>query len=399
MVVTDDPRRWYDKARGRIPKAAEQGEISDNDVKSIFDLLDSLDPEVDTVEYRTSDGYTKTLASKTLANYSTRLRLAATELKGDLLDQDTEGIHQLTVSLVNGNSGVGPNDGYARGTIGQYQAAIKAFYRYHDGHEVVPNEIKITPPAKTSIDVEDMFTIGEVHAMRKAIDSPRERCLFELLANTGQRIRAIQTLRIRDIDLERSQLTINEEEEGLKGASGVRPLLGAEPYVEDWIDNHPTYFEPDSFLITPLPTHGGGGTPGEMLCQESMRYQPRKIARNAEVEKRVHPHIFRHYFTTIAKTKYGLDDAFIKHLRGDSPGSRVMETTYRHISDGDAIEYAKSNRDGEIPNVNSPLSPAEDCPNCETSLPPDSKACFSCGVLFTPDAAEIQERVSEELES
>lgn len=399
MVDIDNPRRWYEKARGRIPRAADDGKLSKIDVRSICELLDSLDPNVENVEFRESDGYTKTLASKTLANYSTRLRLAATELESDLLDQDTGGIDRLTESLVRGTSDVGPDDGYARGTIGQYQSALKAFYRFHEGHEVKPEKIRIAAPSETSIDADDMFTIKEVRAMRQAINTPRERCLFELLAHTGQRIRAIQTLRIRDIDLENGEMSLNESKEGLKGASGVRPLLGAKPYVEDWLDIHPTYFDPDAFLITPLPEHGGGGTPGAMLCQESMRYHLRKIARKAGVDKNVHPHIFRHYFTTIAKSKYGLDDAFIKHLRGDSPGSRVMETTYRHLTDSEAIEYAKTSREGEIPDVESPLSPVDECPNCETNLPVDSKACFSCGTVFTPDAVEIQERLSERLDS
>lgn len=399
MVRIDDPHAWYDSARNRILKDFDNGKLSKSDVKAIHEILDALDPEVTTSEYRVQGGYTKTLASKTLSNYSTRLRLAAIELNGDLLNQGTDDIQQLIESFVDGSSQVGPDDGYARGTIGQYQSALKAFYRYHCGHEVFPENIKITPPSKSTITVDDMFTIKEIQGMRKAIDTPRERCLFELLAHTGQRIRAIQTLRLKDIDLQASELTLNEDEEGLKGASGVRPLLGAKPFVKDWIDNHPTNFDPDSFLITPLPTHGGGGTPGKMLSQESMRYHLRKIARKANVNKRVHPHIFRHYFTTIAKTEYGLDDAFIKHLRGDSPESRVMETTYQHLSDSDAMEYMRANREGKSPNVTSPLSPAGDCPNCGTSLPKDSRACFNCGTLFTPDAIEIQERISNQLDS
>jgi len=73
-----------------------------------------------------------------------------------------------------------------------------------------------------------------------------------------------------------------------------------------------------------------------MITQDTIRYNLRKIADNAEVDKDVHPHIFRHYFTTIAKRDYDMDDAYVKHLRGDSPGSNVMETTYRHLSDDDA---------------------------------------------------------------
>lgn len=377
--------------------AAKNGELSADDMRSIFKLLDALDSRANTVDYRVNGGYSKTLASKTLANYTTRLRLAATELEGGLLNQSTSSIHRLIESMVGGSSGVGPDDGYARGTIGQYQSALKAFYRFHEGHEVDPRAIKISAPARTSIGVGDMFTVEEIRAMRGAIDSPRERCLFELLAYTGQRIRAIQTLRIKDIDISAGELSLNEQEEGLKGASGIRPLLGAKPFVEAWLDEHPTYFEPDAFLITPLPTHGGGGTPGGMLTQESMRYHLRKIASEAGVEKRVHPHIFRHYFTTIAKTRYGLDDAYIKHLRGDSPGSKVMETTYQHLSDQDAVKNANASHEGKEPTVVSPLSPEVECPSCGAGLPSNSKACYNCGVLFTPDATAIQESLSERL--
>ena len=276
MVSRDDPRVWYEKARGRVLDASERGELTAADVSAIVEVLDALDIEIDSIRFRTNGGYIKTLASKTLANYTTRLRLAGTDLSSGLLNQDTQSIHGLIEGLVDGSSSVGPADGYARGTIGQYQSALKAFYRFHGGHQVVPEEIKITPPAKTSISSKDMFSVEEVLALRDAIDSPRERCLFELLANTGQRIRAIQTLRIKDVDLEAGEITLNDEEEGLKGASGVRPLLGVTPFVEKWLNVHPTYFDPSSFLITPLPTHGGGGTPGGMLTQESMRYHLRK---------------------------------------------------------------------------------------------------------------------------
>jgi len=397
MVSRDDPRSWYENARARVPVATDRGQISEEDVEAIFELLDALDDRIEGIEFRTRQGYTKTLASKTLANYTTRLRLAATELDGGLLAQENSSIDRLIRKLVDGSSSVGPEKGYAKGTIGQYQSALKAFYRYHNGHQVVPREIKITPPAKTSIGVEDMFSVGEIRAMRNAIDTPRERCLFELLAYTGQRIRAIQTLRIKDIDLESGLMRLNEQEEGLKGASGVRPLLGAEPYVREWIGAHPTNKDPDSFLITPLPTHGGGGTPGGMLTQESMRYHLRKIARHAGIERDIHPHLFRHYFTTIAKTKYGLDDAFIRHLRGDSPGSKVMETTYQHISDKDAVNEAIASQQGKEAIVDSPLSPESNCPNCGIKLPTAAKACFKCGALFTPDALLIREAFSESL--
>jgi integrase len=335
---------------------------------------------------------TETKEPKTLANYTGRLRLASTEVDGDLLDQTTDDINDLMADMVSGEADVAPADGYSTGSVGQYQSALKAFYRYHDT-DVDPESIPVFAPDDTSVDERDMFTVEEVQAMRDAIDSPRERCLFELLAFTGQRIRAIQTLRLKDIDLDDGVLYLNEEVDGLKGAKGKRPLLGAEAYVRRWMDYHPTK-EPDDYLITPKAT--GGGQPGGMMTQDTIRYHLKKIADKAGVDKDVHPHIFRHYFTTIAKRDYDLDDAYIKHLRGDAPGSRVMETTYRHLSDDDAVEHADAKFEGREPETDSPLTP-ETCPTCGEIMDPGAKACSVCGTVFTPDAKSVEDKIDADV--
>lgn len=239
-----------------------------------------------------------------------------------------------------------------------------------------------------------MFTEEEVQAMRDEIESPRNRCLFELLAYTGQRLRAIQTLRIKDIDVQNDVFYLNEEADGLKGANGKRPLLGASEYVYQWLEYHPTG-EPDDYLLTPTQT-SKGAVPGEMLSQSTIRYHLRKIADKAGVDKDVNPHIFRHYFTTIAKRDYGMDDAHIKRLRGDAPQSNVMETTYRHLTDNDTIEHAQAKHEGREPETERPLT-LKVRPTCKTELSHDAKACSRCGTVFTPDAAAAQEKVEEDM--
>ncbi|MFB6217880.1 MAG: tyrosine-type recombinase/integrase [Halobacteriaceae archaeon] len=407
MAHRDDPRAKYERGLERLKIVTEgdageydtdgrgnlRGNVTQEDADAIREVLDALDPEVPGTVYRSAGNGRETKENKTLSNYVTRFRLAATEVDGLLLEQDTDSINDLMADLARGDAEIAPDDGYSTGTVGQYQSALKAFYRYHDGHEVDPEEIPVFAPEDTSVDERDMFTVEEVQAMRDAISSPRERCLFELLAYTGQRIRAIQTLRIKDIDLEDSVLYLNETEEGMKGAKGKRPLLGAEAYVRRWLDYHPTG-EPDDYLITPTAT--GGGTPGEMITQDTIRYHLNKIADTAGVEKDVHPHIFRHYFTTIAKRDYDLDDAYIKHLRGDAPGSNVMETTYRHLSDDDAVEHAAAKFRGEEPEDESPLSP-EQCPTCGEILEPNAKACSACGDVFTLDAKSAEEQIEEDM--
>ena len=405
MAHRDDPRDRYNRERERLelvtggpPTDTDgpgtlRGDVSETDADSIRDVLDALDPNNPTDVFQANGNGTERKESKTLANYTSRLRLAATEVDGGLLDQTTDSINQLMADMTDGDADIAPDDGYSVGSVGQYQSALKAFYRYHDDHGVDPEEIPVFAPEETSVDDRDMFEVDEVQAMRDAIDSPRERCLFELLAFTGQRIRAIQTLRIKDIDLDDGILYLNENEEGLKGANGKRPLLGAEAYTRRWLEYHPTG-EPEDYLITPQAT--GGGEPGGMLTQDTIRYHLRKIADKADVDKDVHPHIFRHYFTTIAKRDYDLDDAYIKHLRGDAPGSRVMETTYRHLSDDDAVEHADAKFEGREPETDSPLTP-ETCPTCGEIMEPEAKACSACGTVFTPDAKSVEDKISDDV--
>ena len=403
----DDPRDRYEKELDRLAKVTGdgpapdtdgpgtlRGDVSEDDADAIRAVLDALDPDVPGATFRANGNGRETKEPKTLSNYASRLRLAATETDGPLLSQDTDSINQLMADMTSGAADVAPDDGYSsKGTVGQYQSALKAFYRYHDGHDVDPEEIPVFAPDKSPVDERDMFTVDEVQAMRDAIDSPRERCLFELLAFTGQRIRAIQTLRIKDIDLDDDVLYLNEDADGLKGASGKRPLLGSEAYVRRWLEYHPTG-EPDDYLITPKAT--GGGEPGGMITQDTIRYHLRKIADKADVDKDVHPHIFRHYFTTIAKRDYDLDDAYIKHLRGDAPGSNVMETTYRHLSDDDAIGHAVAKYHGEEPEKESGLTP-ESCGTCGEILDPNAKACPNCGDVITPDAKAAQEQIEDQV--
>jgi len=401
----DDPRDRYHNERERLKlvtggPAGEtngpgqlRGDVDEIDAEAILELLDALDPEVPGEVFQANGNGQETKQSKTLSNYTSRFRLAATEMDAAMLEQTTESINDLMADLASGAAKIAPSDGYSKGSVGQYQSALKAFYRYHDGHEVDPEAIPVFAPEKTSVDERDMFTVDEVDDLRDAIDSERERCLFELLAYTGQRIRAIQTLRIKDIDLDKGVLYLNENEEGLKGAQGKRPLLGAEAYVRRWLDYHPTG-EPDDYLITPQAT--GGGEPGGMLTQDTIRYHLEKFAEKGKIEKDVHPHIFRHYFTTIAKRDYDLDDAYIKHLRGDAPGSNVMETTYRHLSDGDAIEHASAKFEGREVEAESPMTP-ETCPFCGEILASDAKACEGCGNVFTLDAAAVEEQIERDM--
>lgn len=234
--------------------------------------------------------------------------------------------------------------------------------------------------------------------MRDAIGNPRDRCIFELLVNTGQRITAIQTMRKKDIDLDRGATGAyrhNPEAEGLKGADETgtwRPLLGAQNAVREWLEYHPSE-DPEAYLITQRPawSRDSGET---MLTQYTINRILRGIAEDAGVSKPANAHNFRHTFTTVCKRDYDLDNDTIKWLLGHRADSSVMETTYSHLNDDDFIRRTEVGAGVREEEEESTLTPST-CPTCNEPLGPQAKACPRCGTVFTPDAKAAMEEARD----
>lgn len=73
-----------------------------------------------------------------------------------------------------------------------------------------------------------------------------------------------------------------------------------------------------------------------------------------------------------------------------------METTYRHLSDADAVEHAAAKFEGREPETDSPLTP-EKCPTCGEIMDPGAKACSACGTVFTPDAKSVEDNIDTDV--
>lgn len=409
----DDPRYQYRVEREKLADYAEDGKMKQGDLDAIVEVLDVMDPEAQGSTFVHGDEK-KELATSSLKIYSTKLRQAAEEMGGGLLDKDTESVVAFARSLKASDdpdhelAAIAPKGGYSKSSIGQFESALKAFYRFHEGHDVDPEEIPSTRPDPSKVDERDLWTVDEVEALRAHITSKRDEALFELLAYTGQRIRVIQTLRVKDVEPDTGdtgRYYVNEEVEGRKNRDGHGPLLGARGAVRRWLEVHPTKGEPghaDDALITATRPRRNA-EPGDRLNQNTIRYdilQP--LAERAGVDKDIHPHMFRHYFTTVAlrpkeRGGFGMDPQYVKRLRGDAPGSTVMETTYAHLIDEDASAHAEAAYTGSEPAT--ALTPAAPCGNCGANLDAGQPRCHVCGTPRTPDAEKSEvEELREQLE-
>ncbi|SDX85651.1 tyrosine-type recombinase/integrase [Halobellus clavatus] len=380
MSRGDNPAHKYRVERDRVKDSA----LSEKDTKAVLEFLEAHHPDL---------GSKESLSYNSLEGYGRALRLIAKESDCGLLEHTNDSLVSVFESML---------DSLANQTVRQRQAGAIKFYRYHgDKTEVDPDDIPLTDKGDTSVNERDMFSREEVQKMREACSNTRDRCLLELLLYTGQRIRVIQTLRLKDIDLDENVYYLNTDELGLKGAekSGrKRPLLGATKAVREWIKNHPTG-EPDDYLITHLPSATNTSEKGSYLSSPAIWDRLRRIAEEAEVDKPSNAHNFRHYFVTVCHREYDMDISTIKHLIGHSADSVVMESTYSHLTDDDHIQHAREAAQGVGKDPEEPegsLTP-DVCPTCDENLPPAAKACPACGMVFTPDAKATQEQIQDDM--
>lgn len=379
----DDPLHKFEKEKARLKDSG----LSEADTEAAGEFLEALNPDNLQYTYRNGEGEVETLSHGTLEAYGRALRLIRKNTTGDLVDLTNAELNEVFQTFA---------DELSTQTVRQRQAAAIKFYRYHD-LDVDPEEITLVKNDDNgpAVDDRDTFTREEAMDLREACDNQRDRALIDLLLYTGQRIRAIQTLRVKDVDPEEGVYWVNAEETGLKGSEGKRPLLGAKEAVRQWLEYHPTG-NPEDYLITPLPSATNTTGKGDYLSMPAIRRRLQVLGERAGIDKPVNPHNFRHYFTTVAKKEYGMDDSTIKYLLGHAPRSTIMETTYQHLSAEDHIEAARVAAGEKRPEPERNLTP-DFCPTCQHNLRPGAKACDRCGTVFTPDAKSAQDQIKGEV--
>lgn len=389
MVSTsEDPRNRFEKRKRKI-----KDEFSEQDALAVLEFLDAYDPGLEMPQ--PPDGDT-TKAINTIYNYVRDIQKVETCIDGPLTDTTVNHLNETFKSLFRGTHPEAKEGGYSRNTVRALQNNVVKFYRYHEDEYIDPDELFRYSRKDTEVDERDMFNQEEIEAMREAIDHPRNRAIFELLLNTGQRVSAIQKLRVKDVDVDGGLLYLNHNEGEHKNARGKRPLLGAEQACREWLRYHPTG-EPDDYFITQRDDYRGPTKqPGSQLTTPTIWRAVKKIADRAGVEKPTNPHAFRHNFATICAEDYDMSPDTIKHLLGHSDKSTTFEEVYKHISDSTYIEKAEiAAGKREAKEEDNRLSP-QIC-QCGQSLPSDAKACPACGVMFTPDAQSVQDQIEDDM--
>jgi integrase len=294
---------------------------------------------------------------------------------------------------------------YSKGVTRQYRQAARLFYE-HMGREWHDDIHVGAPPGRHSeIQRSKLFTREECDALLAACDNSRDRALLMTLLATGQRIGALLTLKLGDVEFEgerneKGTIYLNEDALGLKDAEGVRPLTFATEAVRAWIRDHPPADDDAPLFCTLKGGHGGNRADGsyyeyergDPMSRQQATRRFRKIAkRTAENDdtvtvdstKSAKFHNYRHTTATRLDQDPNVSESHANWILGWSKDSGQMDR-YSHATDSEMMATFRQahgiNDDSGTVVIGQPTF--ESCPHCSANVDPTEGSCEGCGYQF-----------------
>ncbi|WP_276257887.1 tyrosine-type recombinase/integrase [Haloglomus litoreum] len=372
MNSVDDPSNLEERLQNQLRLLEQSESLTSDERQQMCRYFEYLRTETDN-------------GLQTIFNKVYNLRLLAERSEVPLRELcGLEEVRQFVDDLESGAHPEAPEDGYASGTVRNYRTYLRGYFDWL-GRDWA-SEIEIGQPVQTAITGDDLLTREESTGLVSVENRPRDTALAAGLLATGQRISAICSLRVRDIDLSSSigLMRLNDEAVGLKGASGVRPLMWATPFFRAWKRKHPCAEDDSAPFFCIREGESVGVDAGTVLSPRAAHRALRELAREADVDpEKVHPHRFRHTAIT-QMVRDGLGTQQICFMVGWKPDSTRFQR-YSHVSDDEHLRSVLSQYEltGENslevgrPRLSTCRSCGEDlsnssdpveCPSCSTIL-------------------------------
>jgi site-specific recombinase XerD len=269
---------------------------------------------------------------------------------------------------------------YSAWTKHDYKVAIKRFYKWLNGGDEYPKEIKwikTTFKKKNSLLPKDLLTEDDLKRLVDAANTPRNKAFIITLYESGARIGEIGSMQIQDVAFEERYTTLM-----LQGKTGSRRVIvvASTPYLNVWIQHHPLNNDPEA----PLWVNLGTVNRFKAMSYPALAKVLKVTAKRAQLMKRVTPHKLRHSRATFLATK--LTEAQMNQIFGWKQGSE-MPSIYVHLSGRDVDEailgvYGLKEIKDEKPKLTPHI-----CPRCNITNAYNAKFCSRCGLALDIQAA------------
>ena len=261
-----------------------------------------------------------------------------------------------------------------------FKVMLRKFYRFIRGitrKGQYPPEVEwisIAIPNNHKKLPEELLTEEEILKIIQNCGTLRNRALIATLGESGCRVGEIGSMKIKHVSFEEygARITVG-------GKTGMRKILviNSAPYLQEWINQHPTNENPESYLWC--------GNKTEAISYARICSILKIAVKKAEIKKRVYPHLFRHSRATLLANK--MSDSGLKNYLGWTQSSK-MAGIYIHMSgkDTDKTILEMNGINIEKEKEESLMKPKK-CLRCKTINETTNKFCKACGMSLSQEEA------------
>ncbi len=239
---------------------------------------------------------------------------------------------------------------------------------------------------------EDILSEDEVLRMLDKANGIRDKAIIALLFDSGIRAGELISMRKKDVDLstEPAHVIVN-------GKTGMRkiPILFSAPYLAAYLNQLKEKKPNDALWWNMAQSHILGELDGPGL-----RKRLKEIAKAANIDKRMYPHLFRH--SRASNYANRLTEQQLKAYFGWTGDSR-MAATYVHLSGRD-IDNAILQANGLKPKATAAETKLQvrTCSRCRQENTVEAMFCTRCGSALDINTAlmqsESERRIREDIE-
>jgi integrase len=263
---------------------------------------------------------------------------------------------------------------------------------------------KLPSQEKSPYKPSNLWDAREHSIFLKYCPSKRDRCYHAMANDMSTRPHELLNLKIKDITFKVTEEGNQYAEvliTGGKTKPRTLPLIDSIPYVKEWIENHPTGTNSDSWLFVSLGNNTFGlplsydGLSGRYKYYYKSRYfsgllddptvheQDKAFIRNM-LTKPWNLYIFRH--SALTEKSQILKESVLRDHAGWTMTSQMPQIYIHYYGTESARSLLEAKgiikrKDGEL----SVLRPKQ-CPDCSEPNKPKSKFCNKCRMVLTYNA-------------
>lgn len=219
----------------------------------------------------------------------------------------------------------------SKATVWTYMKAINRFLAWaKEEGELVDARARLP---KLDHKVIEILTREEIGAMEHAAANERDALIVRLLADTGMRVGELVALRTNDlIDKNRQHLL------RVKGKGGRERFVPIMPGLFRRLQRYAINKRPTDAAGTRLFISTRRASTGlyEPMTESGVGQMIRDLAERAGIERRVHPHLFRHSAATYYLQR-GMDSLLVAQLLGHT-SLAMIQRVYSHLNTSDVHE-------------------------------------------------------------